>query len=53
MQIQDEARWLRIRSASGSVERRRVQTGTTTLTKVEITSGLRSGEEVLLAADAA
>ena len=50
VQIDDEARWLRIRSASGSVERRRVQTGTTTLTKVEITSGLRSGEEVVLAA---
>ena len=50
VQVQGESTWLRIRDPRGGVERRRVQTGTTTLTKVEIVSGLDAGEEVLLAA---
>ena len=51
VQIQGEATWLRVRDPrGGDIERRRVKTGATTLTKVEIVSGLRAGEEVLLAA---
>lgn len=49
VRIRDQATWLHIRDPSdGSVERRRVQTGMTTLTKVEVVSGLRAGEEVML-----
>ena len=49
VRIRDQATWLHIRDPSdGSVERRRVQTGITTLTKVEVVSGLRAGEEVML-----
>ena len=51
VQIQGDETWLRIRDPrDGGIERRRVETGTTTLTQVEIVSGLRAGEEVLLAA---
>ncbi len=51
VQIQGDETWLRIHDPrGGGIERRRVQTGTTTLTKVEIVSGLRAGEAVLLAA---
>ena len=51
VQIQDDETWLRVRDPrDGGIERRRVETGTTTLTQVEIVSGLRAGEEVLLAA---
>ena len=54
VQIQGDATWLRVRDPrGGSIERRRVKTGATTLTKVEVVSGLRAGEEVLLAAGAA
>ena len=51
VQIQGDGTWLRVRDPrDGGIERRRVETGTTTLTQVEIVSGLRAGEEVLLAA---
>ena len=51
VQIRGDATWLRIRNPSAAgFERRRVRTGATTLTKVEIVGGLRAGEEVLLAA---
>ena len=51
VQIQGDETWLRVRDPrDGGIERRRVETGTTTLTQVEIVSGLHAGEEVLLAA---
>ena len=51
VQIQGDETWLRVRDPrDGGIERRRVETGTTTLTQVEIVSGLRAGEVVLLAA---
>ena len=50
VQVRGGEAWLRIRDPNdGTVERRRVEAGATTLTKVEIVRGLRAGETVVLA----
>ena len=47
--VGDEA-WLHVRESNGDIERRRVETGTTTLSEVEILGGLSAGDDVLLTA---
>ena len=50
VQSSDDETWLLVRDPSGGIERRRVETGATTLTNVEILSGLSAGDDVLLTA---